>query len=504
MSNLIAVIDFGSQTTQLLARRIREIGVYSIIIPFDSWRDIYKYETKAVVLSGGPSSVYDEGSPSIPISEIGLPVLGICYGMQLIVRQLGGKIISGKEEYGPAKLNQISDSQLIKGAGNSTVWMSHKDRVEAIPEGFKTVGTTENIEYAAIEDSRREIYGIQFHPEVTHTKQGKNVLKNFVTDIAGAAADWNIERFISEKITSLKETVGKKKVLVAVSGGVDSTVTAVLLKKAEADVVPVFINNGLLRYNEEKVVLNQLKRLGLQVTYEDASDVFLARLNNITDPEKKRKIIGRTFIDLFTDVAGRYSEVEYLAQGTLYPDVIESCAVGKNSSLIKSHHNVGGLPEKLGFKLVEPLRELFKDEVRTLGRHLGIAEEYIKRQPFPGPGLAIRIIGELTPERLNILRNADKILMEEAKKSGFYNEVWQSFAVLLPLRSVGVMGDHRTYDYTICIRIVESTDGMTADWVYLPEAVLRRISSRIINETEGINRVVYDISTKPPSTIEWE
>jgi len=377
-------------------------------------------------------------------------------------------------------------------------------KVEAIPEGFKTVGITDSIKYAAVENNRKKIYGIQFHPEVTHTELGKQILKNFVIDIAGALADWDIKRFISEKISSLNRSIGGKKVLVAVSGGVDSTVTALLLKRAGADVVPVFINNGLLRYNEEKVVLGQIEKLGLSVVYEDASDLFLSKLKGIQNPEKKRKIIGHTFIDIFTEIAKRQSGIEYLAQGTLYPDVIESSAVGKNSSLIKSHHNVGGLPEKLGFKLVEPLRELFKDEVRELGRNLGIAEEYIQRQPFPGPGLAIRIIGEITRQRLDILKKADKILIDEIKKSGFYNKVWQSFAVLLPLRSVGVMGDHRTYDYTICIRIVDSTDGMTADWVYLPEAVLRKISAEIINKTEGINRVVYDVSTKPPSTIEWE
>ncbi len=504
MSDLVAVIDFGSQTTQLLARRIREIGVYSIIIPYDSWQDIYKYDTKAVVLSGGPSSIYDKDSPTIPVEKIELPILGICYGMQLIVHQLGGKIISDDQEYGPAHLKLIADSVFLKGTDGSTVWMSHKDRVEAIPEGFKTVGITNSIKYAAVENNRKKIYGIQFHPEVTHTELGKQILKNFVIDIAGASADWDIKRFISEKISSLNRSIGGKKVLVAVSGGVDSTVTALLLKRAGADVVPVFINNGLLRYNEEKVVLGQLEKLGLSVVYEDASELFLSKLKGVQNPEKKRKIIGHTFIDIFTKIAKRQSGIEYLAQGTLYPDVIESSVVGKNSSLIKSHHNVGGLPEKLGFKLVEPLRELFKDEVRELGRNLGIAEEYIQRQPFPGPGLAIRIIGEITRQRLDILKKADKILIDEIKKNGFYNKVWQSFAVLLPLRSVGVMGDHRTYDYTICIRIVDSTDGMTADWVYLPEAVLRKISTEIINKTEGINRVVYDVSTKPPSTIEWE
>lgn len=504
VNKLIAVIDFGSQTTQLIVRRIREAGVYSIIIPCDEWEEIFNHNTIGVILSGGPGSVYEKGSPKIPIDRISVPILGICYGMQLIVHQLGGEIAKGdSEEYGPAALKLVSDSKLLSGADKSTVWMSHKDRVSKLPLGFKQIGTTENIQYSAIEDRSRNIYGIQFHPEVSHTIFGKEIIENFVKVIAGSDENWNMERFLSDKLKSLRENVSGKKVIVAVSGGVDSTVTAVLLQRAGAIVLPVFINNGLLRYGEEKIVVNEFKSLGINLIYKDASELFLDKLANVEDPEKKRKIIGHIFIDLFKDISRQYGDIEYLAQGTLYPDVIESRGTA-NSSLIKSHHNVGGLPKELGFKLVEPLRELFKDEVRELGKKLEIADGYIDRQPFPGPGLAIRIVGKITKDRINILRIADKLLLREMKKSGYYLKVWQSFAVLLPIRSVGVMGDNRTYDYTICIRIVDSLDGMTADWVYLPEKLLRRISSRIINETDGINRVVYDLSTKPPSTIEWE
>ncbi len=504
MNNLIAVIDFGSQTTQLIARRIREAGVYSIVIPCDKWKEIFNHKTTGVILSGGPSSVYEKDSPKIPIDKISVPILGICYGMQLIVHQLGGEIARGNsEEYGPAALKQVSSSLLLSGTDKSTVWMSHKDRVSKLPPGFKRIGTTDNIEYSAIEDKKRNIYGIQFHPEVSHTTFGKRILENFVKVIVESDENWSMERFLSDKLKNLRDNVSGKKIIVAVSGGVDSTVTAVLLQNAGAVVLPVFINNGLLRYGEEDIVINEFKSFGADLIYKDASDLFLERLANIEDPEKKRKIIGHTFIDLFKDVSKQYGDIEYLAQGTLYPDVIESQGTA-NSSLIKSHHNVGGLPKELGFKLIEPLRELFKDEVRELGKKLRIADEYIDRQPFPGPGLAIRIVGKITKDRINILRAADIILLSEMKKSGYYSKVWQSFAVLLPIRSVGVMGDNRTYDYTICIRVVDSIDGMTADWVYLPEKLLRKISSRIINETDGINRVVYDLSTKPPSTIEWE
>ncbi len=503
----IAILDFGSQYTQLIARKIRELGVYAEIIPFN--REPEEKNLKGIVLSGSPSSIYEQNPPlpSKNLFEMGVPILGICYGMQVITHLFGGKVApTNKREYGFARIKVVKDNKLLdKQIDGSTVWMSHGDRIERPPEGFETIGKTDNSPFAAIENRKKRVWAVQFHPEVHHTEKGKRVLSNFIFNICNAKADWNMGNLIDTLINKIKREVGSNRVIGAISGGVDSTVVAVLMKRAIGDrFIGVFVNNGLLRKNEPERVLEALNKLGVNVIYKDAGELFLKRLKGVVDPEEKRKIIGHTFIDVFSDIASKLEGVEFLAQGTLYPDVIESVSVKGPSATIKSHHNVGGLPEKLNFKLIEPLRELFKDEVRELGRKLGIDEKLINRHPFPGPGLAIRVIGEITEEKLNTLREADEIVVEEIKRAGIYNKVWQAFAVLLPVSSVGVMGDKRTYENVAAVRVVESVDGMTADWSKLPYEVLNTISNRIINEVRSINRVVYDISSKPPSTIEWE
>ncbi|WP_456371362.1 glutamine-hydrolyzing GMP synthase [Thermodesulfatator atlanticus] len=509
----ILVIDFGSQTTQLIARRVRELHVYSEIKPCTaSLEEIKAFGAKGIILSGGPASVYDEGAPTIPreVFELGVPVLGICYGMQLMTFILGGKVEeSSKREYGPADLTILDTEDLFYGLDTSRkyrVWMSHGDRVEELAPGFESIAKSENSPYASVRNKEKSLFGVQFHPEVAHTEIGREVLANFVLRICKCEPTWTMRSFIDRMVEEVRAKVSpEEKVICALSGGIDSTVTAVLVHKAIGDrLVCIFVNNGLLRKGEVESVLNLMRSLGLNVRYVDASERFLERLKGVTDPEKKRLIIGHTFIEIFEEEAKKVGKVTYLAQGTLYPDVIESVSFKGPSATIKTHHNVGALPERMKLKLIEPLRELFKDEVREIAKELGLPEDIIYRQPFPGPGLAIRILGEVTKERLEILREADAIVLEEMKKSGWYRKVWQSFAVLLPVRSVGVMGDFRTYEYVIAIRCVDSVDAMTADWTRLPYDILARLSNRIINEVRGVNRVVYDISSKPPATIEWE
>ncbi|MFN3504960.1 MAG: glutamine-hydrolyzing GMP synthase [Caldimicrobium sp.] len=509
----ILIIDFGSQTTQLIARRVRELSVYSEIKAcFISLKEIKEFNPKGIILSGGPSSVYDEDAPTISpeIFHLGIPILGICYGAQLMAHLLGGRVErSLKREFGQAKINILKDVPLFKGLLKDKtyqVWMSHSDRVEALPQGFITIAQTENSPYAAFMHRELPLFGVQFHPEVIHTEIGLTLLRNFIYEICQCQGTWTMPSFMETTIEELKRKIGKEeKVICALSGGIDSTVTALLVHKAIGDrLIPVFVNNGLLRKGEPEEVLQLMTQLGLKVRYVDASEIFLNRLKGVTDPEEKRKIIGETFIEVFEKEAKSIEGVTYLAQGTLYPDVIESCSFRGPSVRIKSHHNVGGLPEKMHLKLVEPLRELFKDEVRKIAEVLGLPPTIIWRQPFPGPGLAVRILGEVTSEKLNILREADAIVQEEMLNSQWYYKVWQSFAVLLPIKTVGVMGDTRTYEYVIALRVVESQDAMTADWVRLPYELLAKISNRIINEVNGVNRVVYDISSKPPATIEWE
>src|SRR5213083_2242125 len=519
----ILILDFGSQYTQVIARRIRECQVYSEIVRFDTpAAEIAAAKPKGIILSGGPESVYDKGAPQIDkeIFWLGIPVLGICYGLLQMAHHLGGEVVfTGKREYGAGTL-QISDgSQLFDGLGNQLdVWNSHGDEVTALPKGFLTAGRTESSNFAAVEDRERKLYGLQFHPEVAHTPRGKEILQNFVYHICHCAMDWTMGSFIEEACGRVRRQVGEEKVVLGLSGGVDSSVTAALLHKAIGDQLTcIFVNNGLLRAREEEIVQRVFgENFHIKLKYVDASKRFLSKLRGVTDPEEKRKIIGNEFIRVFEDAIVDLAKTDdglpvfdhkfrFLAQGTLYPDVIESVSIeGNPAQVIKTHHNVGGLPEKMHFELVEPVRQLFKDEVRQAGLQLGLPKEIVYRQPFPGPGLAVRILGDVTPERLSILREADTIVQSEMKASDWYYRVWQSFAVLLPVRSVGVMGDQRTYDNTIVLRIVESQDGMTADWVRLPYELLARISSRISNEVKGVNRVCFDISSKPPSTIEWE
>jgi GMP synthase (glutamine-hydrolysing) len=519
----ILILDFGSQYTQVIARRIRELQVYSEIVRFDIPADkIAKFKPNGIILSGGPASVYDKAAPHVDpnIFSLGTPVLGICYGMQLMAHHLGGQVeFSARREYGPGMLHITDGSQLFEGIGEQIdIWSSHGDKITALPAGFRSAARTENSQFAAIEDRQRQLYALQFHPEVSHTPRGKEILQNFVYHICRCSMDWTMGSFIEEACERIRRQVGEEKVVLGLSGGVDSSVTAALLHKAIGDQLTcIFVNNGLLRAREEEMVQRVFgENFHVHLKYVDASERFLCALQGVTDPEQKRKIIGNEFIRVFedaivepakTDYGSRITDHEFrfLAQGTLYPDVIESISIeGNPSQVIKSHHNVGGLPEKMHFELVEPVRQLFKDEVRQLGLQLGLPKEIVYRQPFPGPGLAVRILGEVTPERLSILREADTIVASEMESSDWYYRVWQSFAVLLPVRSVGVMGDQRTYENTIVLRIVESQDGMTADWVRVPYELLARISARISNEVKGINRVCYDISSKPPSTIEWE
>ena len=513
MNETIAILDFGSQYTQVIARRIRECSVYSTILRYDTPAEkIKELSPSGLILSGGPASVYDANAP-LPdpkIFELGIPILGICYGMQVIAHFLGGKVEKGlKREYGKSTLT-IADSSctLFKNLPQTIiVWNSHGDKLTAIPKDFVVVATTENSDYAAIEHPRKKIFGLQFHPEVAHTPLGKEILSNFVHSVCGCGKNWTMRNYIEQAVEQIRKQVGNEKIILGLSGGVDSSVAAVLIHKAVGDQLTcIFVDNGLLRAKEAELVKQVFeKNFKIKLVVEDASELFLKRLKGVTNPEKKRKIIGKTFIEVFEAATKKIGNVKFLAQGTLYPDVIESVPIGGNpAALIKSHHNVGGLPKRMKFQLVEPLKCLFKDEVRQLGIELGLPREIVYRQPFPGPGLGVRIVGEITPERLEILRNADWIVVEEMKKSGWYYKIWQSFAVLIPVRSVGVMGDERTYDYTIAIRAVDSQDGMTADWVKLPYELLEKLSNRIVNEVKGVNRCVFDITSKPPGTIEWE
>lgn len=517
MAQIIAVLDFGSQYTQVIARRIREQNAYSKILPYSTpASQLAREGVIGVILSGGPNSVLSEKAP-MPDAEIfnlGIPVLGICYGLQLMGKMLpGGEVVPGRErEYGLGRLHIHQHGRLLKGVNSGIqVWNSHGDRLERAPEGFVAIASTENAAFAVVENASRHFYGMQFHPEVYHTEQGKDILHNFLYDICGCKGDWSMADFAATAVARIREEVGEARVILGLSGGVDSSVTAALIHKAIGpQLTCVFVDNGLLRKNERAGVIQLFKdNFHLNLRVADAGARFLDALQGVTDPEQKRKIIGRVFIEVFEDEVQEIEKTEgpvtFLAQGTLYPDVIESVAIdGNPAALIKSHHNVGGLPERMKLRLLEPVRQLFKDEVRQLGEELGLPRDVLWRQPFPGPGLGVRVMGEITEERLTILREADAVLLDEMKKGGYYYKVWQSFAVFLPVRTVGVMGDERTYDYVIALRIVESVDAMTADWARLPHDFLGRIANRIINEVKGVNRVVLDISSKPPSTIEWE
>lgn len=507
----ILILDFGSQYTQLIARRVREHHVFSEIQPFNAELEKFKtHNLKGIILSGGPSSVYDEEAPRIgkELLGLGVPVLGICYGLQLITYLEGGKVVQAEEkEYGPAQLQILKSSPLLEGIPTeNNVWMSHGDKVLTLPAGYNAIAKTENAPFAAIEHESGTIFGLQFHPEVTHTDYGSKLLGNFVLDICGCKGEWSPASFIEESVRSIRQQVGDKHVLCGLSGGVDSSVVAVLLQKAIGSQLHcVFVDNGLLRFREaEEVEEVFTTQFDMNLTCVNKRQLFYDKLQNVTDPERKRKIIGTEFIRVFEETAEHLGEFDFLAQGTLYPDVIESVSFKGPSVTIKSHHNVGGLPEHFDFKLLEPLRELFKDEVRAVGRELGIPEKSIGRHPFPGPGLAVRILGAVTKERVEVLQKADAIYIEELHNAGIYDEIWQAFAVLLPVQSVGVMGDQRTYENVLALRAVTSTDGMTADWYEMPYDVLALVSNRIINEVRGINRVVYDVSSKPPATIEWE
>jgi GMP synthase (glutamine-hydrolysing) len=507
----VLVLDFGSQYTQLIARKIRELGVFSEIFSFSvAPSRIKKEDSAALILSGGPQSVYEEEAPLVSreIFAMGIPVLGICYGMQLMAYLLGGKVAPYKKrEYGFASLKVTDRGGLLSGIRDKgQVWMSHGDRVEAVPPGFVVSGTTLHCDAAVMEDRKRKFYGVQFHPEVVHTAQGKKILSNFLFSVSGLKTEWRMSSFVSQKVEEIRNLVGEKKVICGLSGGVDSLVTALIVHKAIKDnLFCIFVDNGLLRKGQYEELMKKFRnKLALNVVGVDASRVFLEGLKKVISPERKRKVIGERFIRIFEAEAHKIGGAEFLAQGTIYPDVIESSPVKGPSSSIKSHHNVGGLPNQVKFKLIEPLRELFKDEVRAVASELGVDREFIRQHPFPGPGLAVRIVGEVTQERIKLLREADKILLQEIRKANIYHELWQAFVVLLPVKSVGVMGDQRTYQSVVVIRLVRSVDGMTADWYPASPELLSRISNRIVNEVEGVNRVVYDTTSKPPGTIEWE
>jgi GMP synthase (glutamine-hydrolysing) len=521
MTSRVLILDFGSQYTQLIARRVREQHVYCEILPCTASLDaIQEFEPQGVILSGGPFSVYESDAPPCPpeVLELDVPVLGICYGLQFMAHHLGGKVHPGaRREYGHADLNIVNGSDLFQGVHQSTaVWMSHGDALDAPPPGFDIIGHTANSPVAAVRNKQKRLYGLQFHPEVVHTPEGKTILGNFLFRICDCSPDWTMASFIQTAMDKIRKEVGEGNVILGLSGGVDSAVAAVLLHQAIGDrLTCIFVDNGLLRKDEAEKVLHVFRdEMGFNLIFSDSSERFLTELAGVTDPEEKRKIIGRVFIEVFEQVAEeaerisagrpRPAPVTHLSQGTLYPDVIESVSFRGPSATIKSHHNVGGLPERMGLELLEPFRELFKDEVREVGRELGLPEEIILRQPFPGPGLAVRILGEVTREALEVLREADAILLEEVRRAGLYEKAWQTFCVLLPVRTVGVMGDFRTYENVVAIRAVTSLDGMTADWMRLPDELLATVSTRIINEVKGINRVVYDVTSKPPGTIEWE
>jgi GMP synthase (glutamine-hydrolysing) len=511
----VLIVDFGSQVTQLIARRVREAGVYSEIVPFHAAADAFgRIEPKAVILSGSPHSTVDIGSPRAPevVFSAGIPVLGICYGEQAIAAQLGGKVETGHHrEFGRAFLEIEEDSALFDGVWakgtRHQVWMSHGDKITAIPPGFRVVGTSANAPFAAIADEDRKIYGVQFHPEVAHTPDGARLLRNFVRNIAGLSGDWTMAAYKDQAIAAIRRRVGDGRVICGLSGGVDSSVAAVLIHEAIGDrLTCILVDHGLMRKNEAAEVVDMFRgHYNIPLVHVDASDRFVAALAGVSDPETKRKTIGKLFIDVFEEQAKKVGGADFLAQGTLYPDVIESVSfAGGPSVTIKSHHNVGGLPDRMNMKLVEPLRELFKDEVRALGRELGLPAHFIGRHPFPGPGLAIRVPGAITREKLDILREADAVYLDEIRKAGLYDAIWQAFAVLLPVQTVGVMGDGRTYDYVCALRAVTSVDGMTADFFHFDMSFLGAVATRIINEVKGINRVVYDVTSKPPGTIEWE
>jgi len=509
---MVAILDFGSQYTQLIARRVREHSIYCEIFPYDvNPRILLNKNVKAIIFSGGPASVRFNKSPLCKkeIFQLGLPILGICYGMQLMAKLLGGKVsVARTREYGHAKLSVNKESKLFSGLYKElAVWMSHGDKVSKKPEGFKAIGHTKNSSVAAMADNKRGFFGVQFHPEVIHTPKGKQILSNFLFKIARLSKSWTMSSFVKDTIKDVRNTVGSEKIILGLSGGVDSSVLAILLHKAiKGRLTCIFVNNGLLRKGEGERVVNTFKKhYKINLRYVNAENNFLKKLKNVSNPEKKRKIIGKTFIKVFEREAKRLGNVKFLAQGTLYPDLIESQpSFGGPSVTIKTHHNVGGLPSRMKFQLIEPFKYLFKDEVRLVGKTLKLPDKIVYRHPFPGPGLAVRIIGKITKQRLDILREADSIVIEEIKSSGFYKKTWQSFSVLLPVKTVGVMGDERTYENVIAIRSVTSLDGMTADWAKLPAELLGKISNRVINEVKGVNRVVYDVSSKPPSTIEWE
>ncbi|WOO43512.1 glutamine-hydrolyzing GMP synthase [Rubellicoccus peritrichatus] len=512
MSQTIAVLDFGSQYTQVIARRIRECNIYSRIFPYSvTAAELRKANVSGIILSGGPSSVLTKGSPrpDKKIFQLGVPVLGICYGLQLMGKLLGGDVAkSDRREYGRGRLTIKKKGRLLKGLPKSIkVWNSHGDKVTALPEGFEPIAGTENSDYAVIEDATRNFYGLQFHPEVVHSERGDDIIKNFLVGVCKCKQDWKMSNYVDQAIQDIRDQVGDSRVILGLSGGVDSSVAAALIHRAIGDQLTcVFVDNGLLRLRERDRVEQVFRdHFHVDLRVAKSGKRFLKALKGVTDPERKRKIIGKIFVDVFEDTVKKIGDVDFLAQGTLYPDVIESVAIdGNPAALIKSHHNVGGLPKRMKLKLLEPFRELFKDEVRALGKELGLPDEMIWRHPFPGPGLGVRVMGEIKKSYLDTLREADAILLEEMKRTGYYSKVWQAFCVFLPVQTVGVMGDERTYDYVIALRVVESVDAMTADWAHIPHDILQIISNRIINEVKGVNRVVLDISSKPPSTIEWE